>query len=104
MDAVTPGVTLGTLYSSGVGINKTKQHGPSSVSPEYQLMFSETLTLPLALMISITRRTRINALARMFLHSDAIIVCPLRLRTRLCLWAGSGINVDTALAVLAPRQ
>ena len=26
MDAVTPGLTLGTLYSSGVGINKTKQH------------------------------------------------------------------------------
>jgi len=23
---VTPGLTLGTLYSSGVGINKTKQH------------------------------------------------------------------------------
>jgi len=27
LDAVTPGLTLGTLYSSGVGINKTKQHG-----------------------------------------------------------------------------
>jgi len=26
LDAVTPGLTLGTLYSSGVGINKTKQH------------------------------------------------------------------------------
>ena len=26
MDAVTPGLTLGTLYSSGVGTNKTKQH------------------------------------------------------------------------------
>ena len=25
-DAVTPGLTLGTLYSSGVGTNKTKQH------------------------------------------------------------------------------
>ena len=28
LDAVTPGLTLGTLYSSGVGINKTKQHTP----------------------------------------------------------------------------
>ena len=26
MDAVTPGLTLGTLYSSGVGTNKAKQH------------------------------------------------------------------------------
>ena len=26
LDAVTPGLTLGTLYSSRVGINKTKQH------------------------------------------------------------------------------
>jgi len=26
LDAVTPGLTLGTLYSSGVGTNKTKQH------------------------------------------------------------------------------
>jgi len=26
LDAMTPGLTLGTLYSSGVGINKTKQH------------------------------------------------------------------------------
>ena len=26
LDAVTPGLTLGTLYSSGVGINTTKQH------------------------------------------------------------------------------
>lgn len=25
-------------------------------------------------------------------------------RTRRCLWAGSGLTVDTALAVLAPRQ
>ena len=24
--SMTPGLTLGTLYSSGVGINKTKQH------------------------------------------------------------------------------
>jgi len=24
--------------------------------------------------------------------------------TRRCLWAGSGLTVDTALAVLAPRQ
>ena len=30
MDAVTPGLTLGTLYSSGVGINKTKQHSVKS--------------------------------------------------------------------------
>ena len=27
MGAVTPGETLGTLYTSGVGTNKTKQHG-----------------------------------------------------------------------------
>ena len=26
LDAVTPGAALGTLYSSGVGTNKTKQH------------------------------------------------------------------------------
>ena len=26
LDAVTPGATLGTLYSSGVDSNKTKQH------------------------------------------------------------------------------
>jgi len=30
LDAVTPGLTLGTLYSSGVGINKTKQHQPKA--------------------------------------------------------------------------
>ena len=27
LGAVTPGETLGTLYTSGVGFNKTKQHG-----------------------------------------------------------------------------
>ena len=27
MGAVTPGETLGTLYNSHVGTNKTKQHG-----------------------------------------------------------------------------
>ena len=27
MGAVTPGETLGTLYTSNVGTNKTKQHG-----------------------------------------------------------------------------
>jgi len=29
---VTPGLTLGTLYSSGVGINKTKQHYETNTS------------------------------------------------------------------------
>ena len=33
LDAVTPGLTLGTLYSSGVGINKTKQHTSKSRNP-----------------------------------------------------------------------
>ena len=30
LGAVTPGETLGTLYTSGVGTNKTKQHTNSS--------------------------------------------------------------------------
>ena len=35
MDAVTPGLTLVTLYSSGVGTNKTKQHtGVTSSVPK----------------------------------------------------------------------
>ena len=36
LGAVTPGETLGTLYTSGVGTNKTKQHGglvPDSLLP-----------------------------------------------------------------------
>jgi len=33
LDAVTPGLTLGTLYSSGVGTDKTKQHTAGSKQP-----------------------------------------------------------------------
>ena len=34
MDAVIPGAALGTLYSSGVGTNKTKQHSKPLSSPK----------------------------------------------------------------------
>jgi len=39
LDAVTPGFTLGTLYSSGVGINKSREslRAPSEHSPRTYL-------------------------------------------------------------------
>jgi hypothetical protein len=37
LDTVTPGLTLGTLYSSGVGTNKTKQHTYPTLPASWKL-------------------------------------------------------------------